>query len=155
MTIIMLGRSTTALLAASHWAVSRRRQHPRTGRGSEVQARHFSLRLGSMLHKAATPRASRLLLVALGIASAMPVIAADSRRGQQLFETHCIKCHSTELYKRAQPKVRSWPALLTEVRHWQTEAGQRWSTEEIDDVAAYLNRRFYKFERPAEVSLNP
>jgi mono/diheme cytochrome c family protein len=109
----------------------------------------------SMAHKAATGRAARLFLAALGIAAAMPSIAADSRRGEQLFETHCIKCHSAGIYERAQPKVRSWPALLTEVRRWQTQAGQRWSIEEIDDVAAYLNRRFYKFERPAEVSMNP
>lgn len=96
-----------------------------------------------------------ILLTALGFATTLPSIAADSARGQQLFETHCIKCHDTGIYKRAQPKVRSWPALLNEVRQWQTEGGQRWSVEEIDDVAAYLNKRFYKFERPAEVSRNP
>jgi hypothetical protein len=50
--------------------------------------------------------------------------------------------------------VTSWPALVTEVRRWQTQAGQSWSAEEINDVASYLNERFYKFERPTELSVN-
>ena len=95
----------------------------------------------------------RPYLLAAWLAALTPAVqAADAARGRQLFETHCIACHSTELYKRPQPKVGDWVQLEQEVRHWQAQTGQRWSQPEIDDVAAYLNERFYHFPRPAPVS---
>lgn len=78
--------------------------------------------------------------------------AADAVRGRQLFETHCIACHSTELYKRPPPKVGNWVQLEQEVHHWQAQTGQRWAQSEVDDVAAYLNERFYHFPQPAPAS---
>ena len=78
--------------------------------------------------------------------------AADLYRGKQLFETHCLVCHTTGIYKREKPKVKDWEALRREVRQWQREAGQRWNAEEIDDVAAYLNEFFYRFPKPTPAS---
>ena len=92
------------------------------------------------------------LLAAWLVALTSAVKAADAARGRQLFETHCIACHSTELYKRPQPKVKDWPQLAQEVRHWQAQTGQRWAQSEVDDVAAYLNERFYHFPHPAPAS---
>jgi mono/diheme cytochrome c family protein len=93
-----------------------------------------------------------ILLVAWLLALTPAGQAADAARGRQLFETHCIACHSTELYKRPEPKVRDRPQLEQEVRRWQAQIGQRWSQPEIDDVAAYLNERFYHFPRATPAS---
>jgi cytochrome c1 len=69
---------------------------------------------------------------------------ADMQRGRLLYETHCIACHTTEAHWREKHIVRSWTDLLYQVSRWQKNAGQDWSSEEINDVAAFLNDTFYK-----------
>ena len=44
--------------------------------------------------------------------------------------------------------MQDWQGLLRQVTRWQAVAGQRWRAEEIEDVAAYLNRRFYRLACP-------
>jgi hypothetical protein len=39
--------------------------------------------------------------------------------------------------------------LLREVGRWQQNAGQHWGPAEINDVAAYLNDRFYHLPYPS------
>jgi mono/diheme cytochrome c family protein len=90
------------------------------------------------------------LIASLAVLS--PCHGADAARGQQLFETHCIACHSSGLFQREHPKVRDWNQLLQEVRSRQAQAGQRWSPADISDVASYLNDRFYHFPHPASAS---
>ena len=65
------------------------------------------------------------------------------RRGRLLYETHCIGCHTTQAHWRERHLVRSWADLLYQVTRWQKNAGQDWSSEEINDTAAYLNEAFY------------
>jgi hypothetical protein len=43
--------------------------------------------------------------------------------------------------------VKTWDDLRYQVTRWQQISGQNWSREEIDDVAAYLNRDFYGLPR--------
>jgi mono/diheme cytochrome c family protein len=69
---------------------------------------------------------------------------ADVQRGRLLYETHCIACHTTQAHWRDKHIVSSWADLLYQVSRWQKNAGQDWSSEEINDVAAYLNETFYK-----------
>jgi hypothetical protein len=69
---------------------------------------------------------------------------ADMQRGRLLYETHCIACHTTEAHWREKRIVRSWTDLLYQVSRWQKNAGQDWSSEEINDVGAFLNDTFYK-----------
>ncbi len=76
-------------------------------------------------------------------------VAADLTRGRTLYETTCHACHSANLHWRDQRIADSWPALLREVGKWQGNAGQRWETAEINDVAAYLNDRFYHLPCPS------
>ena len=69
---------------------------------------------------------------------------ADVQRGHLLYETYCIGCHTTQAHWREKHLVRSWTDLLYQVTRWQKNAGQNWSSEEINDAAAYLNEAFYK-----------
>lgn len=94
----------------------------------------------------------RLFAVILGIGLTTASAAQDLMRGKQLFETQCLQCHTTGIYKRPQPTVKNWPELVKEVGRWQRELGQAWTAQDISDVAAYLNERFYNFQRPTEVS---
>jgi len=93
--------------------------------------------------------------VALAIAADTPekqnasdaaAVAGDVKRGQLLYETNCIACHTTQAHWRDKHLVRSWPDLLYQVSRWQKNTGQNWSSEEINDTAAYLNQTFYKLD---------
>jgi len=75
--------------------------------------------------------------------------AADLTRGQTLYQTTCDGCHSANVHWRDKRIADSWPALLREVGKWQRNAGQRWGAAEINDVAAYLNDRFYHHPCPS------
>ena len=74
--------------------------------------------------------------------------SADMLRGGELYRMHCSACHTAQVHWREQRLVRSWDDLRYQVARWQRVAGQSWSREEIDDVAAYLNRAFYEVRCP-------
>ena len=74
--------------------------------------------------------------------------SADVDRGRLLYETHCVACHTTQAHWRDKHIVRSWADLLYQVIRMEKNAGQDWSSEEIRDVAAYLNGLFYKMPCP-------
>jgi cytochrome c553 len=80
------------------------------------------------------------------------VLAADIQAGQTLHNAHCIACHDalTEgnpegIYTRPDRQVTSYPALLEQVRRCQMSLGLTWSDDTLNDVAAFLNNRYYKF----------
>jgi len=77
------------------------------------------------------------------------VAAADVQRGKLLYETYCIACHTTQAHWRDKHIVRSWADLLYQVTRMEKNAGQDWSSDEIGDVAAYLNEIFYKMQCPS------
>jgi hypothetical protein len=67
----------------------------------------------------------------------------DQAHGGELYRTTCIVCHTAQVHWREKRLVRSWDDLVFQVSRWQRIAGQDWSREDINDVAAYLNREFY------------
>jgi mono/diheme cytochrome c family protein len=89
-----------------------------------------------------------LCLLAL-VAAAWPAAAQDARRGQQLYETHCLSCHYERIHKRDRTRsvVRSLVALRVEVASRAEAAKLPLRPEDLDDIAEYLNRSYYKFER--------
>ncbi len=72
--------------------------------------------------------------------------AADTARGKQLHDEHCMKCHDTGVYTRDNRFVRSMDALTAQVRRCELNIGAKWSGEETGDVVDYLNRSFYHFK---------
>jgi mono/diheme cytochrome c family protein len=78
-------------------------------------------------------------------ASGQPV---SPPRGQLLYETHCIECHSTKMHWRDKRLVTDWPSLLSQVRRWQGEALLNWSDGDIEAVAGYLDDIIYRLPRP-------
>lgn len=98
-------------------------------------------------------------IVALGallltLASTHAVHAADAEAGRKLHQTHCISCHAdmtdgkpTSLYTREDRLVSSLEGLHKQVRRCEQNLGLRWFDEDIDNVVAYLNQEFYKFEQ--------
>lgn len=68
----------------------------------------------------------------------------DVTRGQLLYDTYCIACHTAQVHWRDHTVVGSWSDLLMQVDRWQRNSGQAWSASEIEDVAAYLNALYYR-----------
>jgi len=90
-----------------------------------------------------------LLLVA-ALSGAAPTTGAS--RGELLYTTYCIGCHTTQVHWRDGKRATSWPGLKVEVRRWQKTAGLSLEDDDIDAVASYLNGLYYHFPEGARRS---
>jgi mono/diheme cytochrome c family protein len=73
---------------------------------------------------------------------------ADLSRGELLYTTYCIACHSTQMHWRDKKIATNWSILKAQVRQWQRTSGLGWGEEDVTAVARYLNVRFYHFPVP-------
>lgn len=69
----------------------------------------------------------------------------SAARGQLLYSLHCASCHDTEVHWREKRLATNWPALLDQVNRWQNNLSLEWNSNDIDDVAGYLNETYYHF----------
>ena len=93
-----------------------------------------------------------LSLLSLFLAGAAAAQAPDPARGQLLYATHCIECHSVQMHWRTLRQARDWDTLKAQVRRWQGEARLGWDEQDVDAVARYLNDTIYGFPRPVAVA---
>lgn len=70
----------------------------------------------------------------------------DAARGASLHEA-CLSCHGTELYVPPKAKVQSLSDLKREVEKWSDHYNPKFTSQEVEDLVAYLDRDFYKFTR--------
>jgi hypothetical protein len=89
------------------------------------------------------------LLAALG--TAQSVGAADPGRGQALYESRCTGCHNKSVHQRESRKATTFEGILAQVSRWNETLGGDWKAEDMEDVAAYLNQRYYKLPCPAAI----
>ncbi|MGO8754760.1 MAG: hypothetical protein ACLQHK_05965 [Gallionellaceae bacterium] len=92
---------------------------------------------------------SVVLVVLFGIvadAGAQPM--RDSARGELLYSTHCIACHTTQVHWREKKLVTDWTSLRAEIRYWQKFSNLEWSNDDIAAVARYLNALYYRYPAP-------
>jgi len=98
------------------------------------------------------PGNTRLVMTVLVLASLAGAVAARTKtaalRGELLYATHCIGCHSTQLHWRDKRAAKNWDELRSEVERWQKNAGLGWRDEDVSDVARYLNTLYYHFSEP-------
>ena len=73
------------------------------------------------------------------VAGAVP----DVQRGRLLYENSCNACHTTQPHWRSKRLVATWGDLVAQVTRWQGIAGLNWASDEIRDVAVFLNEQFY------------
>lgn len=72
----------------------------------------------------------------------------DINRGELLYSTHCIACHSDKIHWRDKKLVTDWKSLQSEINRWQGISGLRWNNEDMADVARYLNTLYYRYPAP-------
>ncbi|MGL4573622.1 MAG: cytochrome C [Burkholderiaceae bacterium] len=95
--------------------------------------------------------ALRMLLGAALIsahAAASAQAMGNAARGQLLYTTHCIECHTSQVHWREKRLATNWATLQAQVLRWQANAALNWSQGEIEDVSRYLNDKYYKFSIP-------
>lgn len=74
-------------------------------------------------------------------------------RGELLYTTHCIACHTAEMHWRGNRRTQDWESLKRQVRLWQGNTGLQWDEADIAAVAGYLNDTIYRYPRTAPVGL--
>ena len=79
-------------------------------------------------------------------AFAVSSMAADAARGEGLYQNHCTGCHTSQAHIRTVRKADSPQALYDWIQRWQSNQSLSWSNADINDVAAYLDERYYKFK---------
>ncbi|MHB1124980.1 MAG: cytochrome C [Ramlibacter sp.] len=80
--------------------------------------------------------------------SAPPAAAPAPARGELLYDTHCIECHTAQVHWRQRRQARDWTTLKAEVLRWQAAARLGWTDADLDAVAGYLNDTIYHFAAP-------
>jgi mono/diheme cytochrome c family protein len=77
-------------------------------------------------------------------------------RGELLYTTHCVACHTTQMHWRDQRRATDWNSLKAQVRRWQATAQLGWSESDIAEVARHLNDTIYRFPQTGDrVSWGP
>ena len=71
--------------------------------------------------------------------------ARDTARGELLYSTHCISCHTTQVHWREKKIATDWSTQQAQVRRWQDNTGLAWSNEDIAQAARYLNAIYYRY----------
>jgi mono/diheme cytochrome c family protein len=92
-------------------------------------------------------RLVKALLLGVLCTGAMPCAWAQSR-GELLYLTHCVSCHTAQVHWRDKKRVVDWPSLRAQVRHWQAADHLAWSDADIEEVVLYLNTMFYRLPPP-------
>jgi mono/diheme cytochrome c family protein len=90
----------------------------------------------------------RLFLFLLPVACS-PLANAQTR-GELLYATHCVGCHTTQMHWRADKQAVDWDSLKLQVRRWKDNAGLQWREADITEVSRYLNETIYRFPPPAD-----
>jgi mono/diheme cytochrome c family protein len=98
------------------------------------------------------PLIRALLLAGLAgaTAAAFSQPAPAPTRGELLYTTHCIECHTTQMHWRDGREARDWDSLKAQVRRWQSNAGLGWTEADIVEVARHLNDTIYHYPQPSD-----
>ncbi len=85
--------------------------------------------------------------------SAAPFANAHADAGKALHDKDCIGCHAqrfngdaSKMYMRADHRVRTPAQLRAQVAFCNAQLGTHYFPEDEENVAAYLNREYYRFK---------
>jgi hypothetical protein len=69
-------------------------------------------------------------------------------RGELLYSTYCIGCHTTQIHWREKRLATDWTGLKFQVRRWLANTGVAYDDDDVVAVAMHLNRLYYLFPTP-------
>ncbi len=81
-----------------------------------------------------------------------PFAAGNAEAGKAIVERDCVSCHARQfagdpnrIYTRPEHRVTTPQKLLAQVQFCSANVGKGYFPEDEENIAAYLNREFYKF----------
>jgi len=76
----------------------------------------------------------------------LPAAAQDAGRGKLVYETQCGGCHYERVHQRERSKsrVQTLADLRDQVVLRAGQTGRPFTLEDLEDVAEYLNRSYYR-----------
>jgi mono/diheme cytochrome c family protein len=97
--------------------------------------------------------ATLILLTVTSLSQATPFDKGNADAGKKMFDQHkCNSCHASMLggdgsamFTRADRKVKTSASLLTQVTRCSTNLGLMLFEDDEENIAAYLNKNYYKF----------
>jgi mono/diheme cytochrome c family protein len=116
---------------------------------SDLAATHHSEGSFQMKQLSSLKMLIAILLLANVHMKANAETEGEKSRGELLYSTHCIACHTTHVHWREQRLAQDWASLKKQVGRWQSNTALGWSDEDIEAVSKYLNALYYHF--PGEV----
>jgi hypothetical protein len=94
---------------------------------------------------------SRAAAFAAALVTGLVTLPAQAEsRGELLYTTHCIACHTERMHWRDQRLATDWASLKVLVRRWQGVAQLGWNDDDIVEVARHLNERIYHFPQTSD-----
>lgn len=97
------------------------------------------------------PAGRRMLATGMLVgALALAAPAQAESRGELLYATHCIGCHTTQVHWRDQKLATDWSSLKGQVRRWQAANSLGWTESDVLDVTRYLNEGYYRFAQTSD-----
>lgn len=78
--------------------------------------------------------------------------AQGQSRGELLYNTHCVGCHSTQMHWRDGRVATDFAGVLFQVGKWQSANSLSWNEKDVLAVAEYLNTTFYRYESLSRTS---
>jgi len=98
--------------------------------------------------------ATLILFSLSAIAHATPFAKGDADKGKEIYAQHkCNSCHirmvggdGSAMFTRAGRKVKSPASLSTQITNCSTNLGLMLFEDDEENIAAYLNKNYYKFK---------
>lgn len=96
------------------------------------------------------PRSIVAVLFALSgfSAEAAAQTMSSPSRGELLYSTHCLACHTDKVHWRDKPVAGNFKSLRYEVGRWQKLSALGWNAEDVEAVTRYLNTLYYHYPVP-------
>lgn len=94
-------------------------------------------------------------LAIASFAAAGTASAADPARGRALYEAQCKGCHNESVHNDTSRKARNFEEARARVADFSAQLKTGWKSAQIDDVAVFLNERYYSFPCPPKLCPNP
>ena len=66
-------------------------------------------------------------------------------RGELLYSTYCIGCHTTQVHWREKRLATDWTSLNFQVHRWQQNVAPGLADDDVAAIAIYLNDLYYHF----------
>lgn len=71
--------------------------------------------------------------------------AQEINKAQLLYETYCQQCHDSQIHMREKKRAQDLEDIRHFVKRWQNSLELKWTERDIDQVADYINQRYYHY----------